>query len=129
MALRGDTRILLRVFENLLSNSIRHAPSGGQILLAATRDGSVCRLSVHNNGVPIEVLDRERIFAKFQQGGNDSARLGGWGLGLYFCRMVLEAHDGTIAVEDHPEWPTSFVMRVPAEAQSDAITPAAAQAS
>jgi signal transduction histidine kinase len=127
LGLRGDPRLFGRVFENLLSNSIRHAPGGGQILLAAVREGSnTCRLSVHNNGVAIEADDRERIFAKFQQGG-DGARLGGWGLGLYFCRMVLEAHDGTIVVEDVDGWPTSFVMRVPAEASSAALP--AAQAS
>jgi two-component system heavy metal sensor histidine kinase CusS len=123
LTLRGDPRLFGRVFENLLSNSIRHAPSGGLILLAAVREGTTCRLSVHNNGVPIDAEDRERIFAKFQQGG-DGARLGGWGLGLYFCRMVLEAHDGTIAVEDSEGWPTSFVMRVPAEAAAD-IAPTA----
>jgi signal transduction histidine kinase len=115
--LRGDPRLFGRVFENLLSNSIRHAPPGGKILLAAVRDGGVCRLSVHNNGSPIDSDDRERIFAKFQQAG-DGARLGGWGLGLYFCRMVLEAHGGTIAVENLEGWPTSFVMRVPAELTS-----------
>jgi two-component system, OmpR family, heavy metal sensor histidine kinase CusS len=124
LMLRGDPRLFGRVIENLLSNSIRHAPSGGQILLAAVREGTTCRLSVHNNGVSIDVGDRERIFAKFQQGG-DGARLGGWGLGLYFCRMVVEAHDGTIAVEDTDGWPTSFIMRVPAEASSASIVPAA----
>jgi signal transduction histidine kinase len=125
LTLRGDPRLFGRVFENLLSNSIRHAPSGGKILLAAAREGNTCRMSVHNNGVPIEVGDRERIFAKFQQGG-DGARLGGWGLGLYFCRMVLEAHEGTIVVEDADGWPTSFVMRVPAEVASAALPTAQA---
>jgi signal transduction histidine kinase len=125
-SLRGDPRLFGRVFENLLSNSIRHAPPGGQILLAAIRDGAICRLSVHNNGATIDAEDRERIFAKFQQAG-DGARLGGWGLGLYFCRMVLEAHGGTICVENHEGWPTSFVMRVPAEMTSaSALTAATA---
>jgi two-component system heavy metal sensor histidine kinase CusS len=127
--LRGDPRLFGRVFENLLSNSIRHAPGGGQILLSAVREGQTCRMSVHNNGVAIDPSERERIFAKFQQGANDGARLGGWGLGLYFCRMVLEAHDGTIAVEDSEGWPTSFVMRVPADPAAAALSPAAAQAS
>jgi two-component system, OmpR family, heavy metal sensor histidine kinase CusS len=119
LGLRGDPRLFGRVFENLLSNSIRHTPAGGQILLSAHREGRTCRMSVHNSGPAIAACDRDRIFAKFQQGG-DGARLGGWGLGLYFCRMVLEAHDGTIVVEDAEGWSTSFVMRVPAEAQSAA---------
>jgi signal transduction histidine kinase len=123
LLLRGDPRLFGRVVENLLSNSIRHTPTAGRILLGATRDGSSCRLSVHNSGAPIQQRDREAIFAKFQQGTSDGPRLAGWGLGLYFCRMVVEAHDGTIVVEDVEGWPTSFVVRVPAEA----VVAAAAQ--
>jgi signal transduction histidine kinase len=115
LALRGDPRLFGRVIENLLSNSIRHTPSGGTILLSAVRDENDCRVSVHNNGEPIDADDRERIFAKFQQGRAEGPRLGGWGLGLYFCRMVVEAHGGRIAVEDVDGWAASFVVRVPAE--------------
>jgi two-component system heavy metal sensor histidine kinase CusS len=115
LALRGDPRLFGRVVENLLSNSIRHTPPGGKILLAAARAGSECRLSVHNTGEPIKPDDRERIFAKFQQGSSEGPRLGGWGLGLYFCRMVVEAHDGRISVEDVEGWTASFVVQMPAE--------------
>lgn len=115
LALRGDPRLFGRVIENLLSNSIRHTPAGGRILLSGARVGNDCRLSVHNNGEPINPQDRERIFAKFQQGNSEGARLGGWGLGLYFCRMVLEAHGGHITVEDIDGWSASFVMVLPAE--------------
>lgn len=115
LAVRGDARLLARVVENLLSNSIRHTPPAGKILLAAARDGAGCRLSVHNTGAPIAARDRERIFAKFQQGSSEAPRLGGWGLGLYFCRMVVEAHGGKISVEDVEGWNASFVVRLPAE--------------
>jgi signal transduction histidine kinase len=115
LAVRGDVRLLGRVIENLLSNSIRHTPAGGRIMLAASREGGDCRLSVHNSGEPINPTERERIFAKFQQGSAEGARLGGWGLGLYFCRMVVEAHGGRISVEDVEGWTASFVVRMPAE--------------
>jgi signal transduction histidine kinase len=115
LAVRGDARLFGRVVENLLSNSIRHTPAGGKILLAATRAGDDCRLSVHNNGEPIQQQDRERIFAKFQQGSSEGPRLAGWGLGLYFCRMVVEAHGGSISVEDVEGWSASFVVQLPAE--------------
>jgi two-component system heavy metal sensor histidine kinase CusS len=115
LVVRGDARLFGRVVENLLSNSIRHTPSGGKILLAAAREGNDCRLSVHNTGEPIHAEDRERIFAKFQQGSSEGPRLGGWGLGLYFCRMVVEAHGGHISVEDVEGWTASFVVQMPAE--------------
>jgi two-component system heavy metal sensor histidine kinase CusS len=115
LAVRGDARLFGRVVENLLSNSIRHTPAGGKILLAAARAGAECRLSVHNNGQPILTEDRERIFSKFQQGSSEGPRLGGWGLGLYFCRMVVEAHGGRISVEDVEGWTASFVVQLAAE--------------
>jgi len=115
LAVRGDARLFGRVVENLLSNSIRHTPAGGKILLAAAPAGGDCRISVHNTGEPIPMGDRERIFAKFQQGSSDGPRLGGWGLGLYFCRMVVEAHGGHISVEDVEGWTASFVVQLPAE--------------
>jgi two-component system heavy metal sensor histidine kinase CusS len=115
LGMRGDPRLFSRVIENLLSNSIRHTPAGGQILLAAARDGGSCRISVHNNGASIDLADRERIFAKFQQGASEGPRLAGWGLGLYFCRMVVEAHGGHITVEDVPGWNASFVLTLAAE--------------
>jgi two-component system heavy metal sensor histidine kinase CusS len=115
LAVRGDARLFGRVVENLLSNSIRHTPAGGKILLAASRAGTDCHLSVHNTGEPIQPADRERIFAKFQQGSSEGPRLGGWGLGLYFCRMVVEAHGGRISVEDVEGWTASFVVQLPAE--------------
>jgi two-component system heavy metal sensor histidine kinase CusS len=115
LAVRGDARLFGRVVENLLSNSIRHTPAGGKILLAAARAGAECRLSVHNNGQPILTEDRERIFSKFQQGSSEGPRLGGWGLGLYFCRMVVEAHGGRISVEDVEGWTASFVVQMAAD--------------
>ena len=125
LAVRGDARLFGRVVENLLSNSIRHTPSGGKILLAAARVGGDCRLSVHNNGEPIQAADRERIFAKFEQGASEGPRLGGWGLGLYFCRMVVEAHGGRISVEDVEDWTASFVVQMPAEPPALVEGPAA----
>lgn len=113
LAFCGDPRLFPRLIENLVSNSMRHAPNGGKILLRAAKVDDHYRLSVHNNGAPIDQQDRERIFDKFHQG--EAQRLSGWGLGLYFCRMVVEAHGGRITVEDVDGWPTSFVIRLPAK--------------
>ena len=86
--------------------------------MVAAESGGEVVLSVHNTGKAIPPPDRERIFAKFQQGDTETNRLFGWGLGLYFCRLVVEAHSGRIAVEDVVGWPTSFVIRLPASMPS-----------
>jgi signal transduction histidine kinase len=114
----ADRRLFPRLLDNLLSNALRYSPSGGRILLVATESGGEVVLSIHNTGDAIPVADRERIFSKFQQGETEANRMFGWGLGLYFCRLVAEAHSGRIAVEDVVGWPTSFVIRLPLPAMT-----------
>ena len=114
----ADQRLFPRLLDNLLSNALRYSPRGGRILLVATESGGEVVLSVHNTGDVIPIPDREKIFAKFQQGETETHRMFGWGLGLYFCRLVVEAHSGRIAVEDVVGWPTSFVIRLPASMPS-----------
>jgi signal transduction histidine kinase len=109
-----DVRLVQRVLENLVSNAVRFAPRGGKVLLAAaTRDGEHV-LSVHNDGPAIDAATRAVLFEKYRQDANGAPRPTGWGLGLYFCRMAVEAHGGRIAVEDVPGWTTSFLIRLPA---------------
>ena len=114
----ADRRLFPRLLDNLLSNALRYSPREGRILLVATESGGEVVLSIHNTGDVIPIPDREKIFAKFQQGETETHRMFGWGLGLYFCRLVVEAHSGRIAVEDVVGWPTSFVIRLPASMPS-----------
>lgn len=110
----ADRRLFPRLLDNLASNAIRYTPPEGRILLVAARSGGEVVLSVHNTGAPVPTTERDKIFDKFQQGDSETRRMLGWGLGLYFCRLVAEAHHGRIAVEDVVGWPTSFVIRLPA---------------
>lgn len=106
-----DRSMFLRVIENLLSNALRYVPESGRIGLTAKPEGEGLQIAVHNNGPAIEPGRRAVIFDKFEQ-GSDKNR-GGWGLGLYFCRLAVELHGGTITVEDVEGWPCSFVIRLP----------------
>jgi signal transduction histidine kinase len=114
----ADRRLFPRLLDNLLSNALRYSPAQGRILMVATESGGEVVLSIHNTGKVIPLPDRERIFAKFQQGDTETNRLFGWGLGLYFCRLVVEAHSGRIAVEDVVGWSTSFVIHLPLPAMT-----------
>jgi signal transduction histidine kinase len=106
-----DRDLFVRVIENLVSNALRYTPPSGRILVKAVQDGSSFVISVHNTGTPVPKLYERRIFEKFERGSNDKQR--GWGLGLYFCRLAVEAHGGRIAIEDVTGWPVSFVIRLP----------------
>jgi signal transduction histidine kinase len=114
LTISADRRLFPRLIDNLLANASRNTPDDGRILLVAVHRGKEIVLSVHNTGTAIPAADRDKIFEKFQQGDSQTRRMFGWGLGLYFCRLVAEAHHGKIAVEDVEGWPTSFIVRLPA---------------
>jgi signal transduction histidine kinase len=109
-----DADLLMRVIENILDNSLRFTPVDGRIVAAAasTTDGAVA-FTIGNSGPPIPVAARERIFDKYAQ-GDSNLRRANIGLGLYFCRLVAEAHGGRIRVDETAALPTVFVLGLPA---------------
>jgi two-component system sensor histidine kinase/response regulator len=100
---RMDHNLISRVVSNLLSNAIRHTPSGGRI------EGSVDYLPengpllicIRDTGPGLEPQYHERIFNKFEQLSmkKDGVTVGISGVGLAFCKMAVEAHGGRIWVE------------------------------
>jgi two-component system, sensor histidine kinase and response regulator len=101
-SVRADPDLLRRVIENLLENAIRHSPEGSQVrLTSALRDSELeIRVSDAGTGVPPEM--RDKIFEPFVQveKGERVVTRAGRGLGLTFCKLAVEAHGGTICVED-----------------------------
>lgn len=95
----GDARKLLRVFSNLLSNALKYTQRGG-VVIRLSRQGDQVETIVADTGFGIPPEAQGRLFQKFYQvGDRESAKAGGTGLGLAFCRQMIEAHGGTIAVE------------------------------
>ncbi|TQF10033.1 HAMP domain-containing histidine kinase [Myxococcus llanfairpwllgwyngyllgogerychwyrndrobwllllantysiliogogogochensis] len=113
LALHGDPELLVRVVENLATNALRYAPTGGRVRLEGGTDAQGAWLAVRNDGPPIPGELRARLFDKYVQGDQERDNRRGYGLGLYFSRLAAEAHGGTLSVEDTPDWPTSFVLRLP----------------
>ncbi|MCP3162714.1 HAMP domain-containing histidine kinase [Myxococcus sp. QH3KD-4-1] len=114
LALHGDQELLFRVVENLATNALRYAPTGGRVLLEGGADARGPWLAVRNDGPPIPEDLRARLFDKYVQGDQERDNRRGYGLGLYFSRLAVESHGGSLSVEDVPDWPTSFLVRLPA---------------
>ncbi len=110
-----DLRLFPRALSVLITHLLRHTPEGERLALVATGDAHEVRLSLHCTAPAIPVADRERIFEKFPLAPGTAKPTSSWALGLYFCRLVVSTHQGTIAVEDVPGWSTSFVVRLPAQ--------------
>ena len=109
---RFDAGLIERVLHNLFGNASRYCNQGGRITLSARRwtdEGSI-ELAVTNTGPQIPENIRGTLFGKYVQGKG-----GKRGMGLYFCRLVAEAHGGRIEYEARSEGP-SFVVRLPGRA-------------
>lgn len=108
----ADEDLLLRVLQNLLDNALKFSPNGSSIQLRSKSiaHDMVC-LVVRDEGIGIQPGDQQRIFDKFIQVGHRRAT--GSGLGLTFCKLVLEAHGGQIWVESEPDAGSSFFLALP----------------
>jgi signal transduction histidine kinase len=116
--IEADVPLLSRVLGNLISNALRHtAPATGEIVVSLYRDGTKLAVEVRDNGEGIPAGEQERIFERYVQGEGVEARLrSGTGLGLTFCKMVVEAHGGHITVYSQPGEGSVFTFRLPMKA-------------
>lgn len=102
--LECDADLLTRVFVNLINNANKFIPKDQQGIIRITcldeGEGWV-RMRVSDTGPGIPEDMREEIFKEFRQieGRLPISGKGGWGIGLTFCKMAVEAHQGRIWVE------------------------------
>jgi signal transduction histidine kinase len=111
-----DTEKIERVLANLLDNAIKYSPDNDVITLAAeVDDGQRCLvISVTDRGQGIPAEERERVFERFAQVAGQKPVRRGFGLGLTFCRLAVEAHGGHIWIEAGPDGCGSrFVFTLP----------------
>ena len=112
----ADIDLLRRVLENLLDNALRHAPERSEVRITATKRQGVVEIRVADAGPGISPEMREKIFERFVQveSGEHVVSRTGRGLGLTFSKLAIEAHGGSIWVEDAKPG-TVFCVRLPDE--------------
>jgi signal transduction histidine kinase len=108
-----DGDLFGRVVENLLDNATRYAPRGGRCAISARREPAGWEIAIGNSGPPVPMADRDAIFGRYYQveRRRASARENR-GLGLYFCKLAVEAHGGTIHVEERGDLGAVFVVKL-----------------
>jgi signal transduction histidine kinase len=118
----ADAEKVERVVLNLLDNALSYTPSGGEVVVAAEARDALIEVSVNDTGPGVPAEYRESIFERFVRVPDTKGRRKGFGLGLYFCRQVVEAHGGDIWVEPGSgDVGSRFVFTLPLEARTDGV--------
>jgi signal transduction histidine kinase/DNA-binding response OmpR family regulator len=110
-----DPDKIAEVMCNLVMNSLKYTPPGGQIRLSINQvlKNSV-EISVHNTGPEISMDQTTRIFDRFYQLNERFEHfIKGLGIGLFLAREYINLHHGTIQVNSGPGKGTEFVIRLP----------------
>jgi two-component system sensor histidine kinase KdpD len=107
-----DATLLLQLLGNLFDNIARHTPEGTPVRVSAAVERGQLRLDIADRGPGLPGGDPERLFAKFQRGQEES-NAGGAGLGLAICRVIAEAHGGSISGAANPGGGAVFSLRLP----------------
>jgi signal transduction histidine kinase len=113
LAAAFDHDRMMQVLANIISNSLKFTPAGGQISVRGERAGNELRFSVTDTGPGIPDNSLEVIFERFWQVGKNDRR--GLGLGLYLSRCIVEAHGGKIRAESTLGEGSAFSFTLPAE--------------
>lgn len=106
-----DPLALEQVFDNILSNALKYG-FGRPITIRLARDGGLIRLTVSDQGPGISPEDQARVFERFEQAVGQR-RHGGFGVGLWLARQLVEAMGGRIIVESREGEGSTFSVLIP----------------
>lgn len=117
-----DERKIEQVAVNLLSNALKFAKPDTSVIVSAERMNdardekrSMVRVSVSDMGLGIPAQELPLLFERYKQASSASkVKQKGTGLGLAICKLIVEAHEGTISAESEPNQWTTFRFTLPA---------------
>lgn len=122
-SLQCDMEVMTRVLVNLLSNAAKYSKPGRPVFLsvsASEQVADVVEIQVRDEGDGITPEQLPYVFEKYWQGASKfSGRAASTGLGLTFCRLAVEAHNGLIEVASREGEGTSFQISLPTESVID----------
>jgi two-component system sensor histidine kinase KdpD len=115
-----DPVLIGQALANVVENAAKYAPAASPIVIAATADETMVRLTVTDQGPGIDPSDRERVFDPFYRASRGDGAPAGTGLGLAIVRGFVEAHGGAVSVASGPSGAgTTVAMTLPRASDID----------
>jgi signal transduction histidine kinase len=124
-ALDADPDKVERVLQNLVDNALKFCPSEGNVTIRAHQPEKgkqgerFVRIDVSDSGPGIPDDYKAKLFDRYVQVKGRRGKRRGSGLGLTFCRLVVEAHGGRIWIEDNPGGGSIFAFTLPVAEASE----------
>ena len=109
----GDEESLVRVFVNIMGNAAKYTPRGGKVSIRARHGEYYVNISISDTGTGIPGEKLPFIFEPFYRVKGKEEKQRGSGLGLNFCKKIMEAHGGRIEVSSQVGEGTTFVLELP----------------
>lgn len=116
LLVKADARLVVQVVVNLIDNAIKYTDPDSEIKVTAKKNGTMAEVRIADTGKGISDEEKKKVFEKFYCGANkiaDNRR--SLGLGLYLCKVIIEAHGGSISVTDNQPHGAVFSFTLPLE--------------
>ena len=111
----ADRNMVQRALTNLLSNALRHTPTGGSVAARISAVDGERWIEISNSGPPIPAESLPRLFDRFYRADRSrSDATGGTGLGLAIVKSIMQLHGGAVEVDVSRPGVTAFRLRFPA---------------
>jgi signal transduction histidine kinase len=101
-----------QVVTNLLSNAIKYGAEA-PVEVSLGRDGGRARIAIRDHGIGIAAEDQERIFGRFERTQESTKNAGGFGLGLWIVRQIVDAAGGSVHVKSELGKGSTFTVELP----------------
>ncbi|MFN0034447.1 MAG: ATP-binding protein, partial [Saprospiraceae bacterium] len=121
-----DPEKIRQILSNLLSNALKHTPSGGRVTVSIAHQAAVVWLKVEDTGTGIAPDELPRIFDRFYQANSSVAQVGGTGIGLALTKELVKLLGGSVSVESPAPGGskgTVFTVQLPIKNEAGRVNP------
>lgn len=118
IVLNADKGRIIQVLVNFLGNAINHSPANSEIFVETSMSSKLARFDVVDSGPGLSLEMRKKVFERFFQTQDSKTKGTGYGLGLAICRMIAEAHGGTVGCDEASTGGCKFYAVIPTDSTS-----------
>ena len=117
----GDRSQMVLLMQNLMSNSVKfRSKTAPEVRIDSISDGMYWTISVRDNGIGLDMKNRDRIFQMFQR-LHTASEYPGTGIGLAICKKIVERHGGRIGVESEVGKGSTFFFTIPIRGEHNGL--------